>query len=306
MKEDSAQMNRKISVFIMTLVVLIATGCVPNKFQFEEEIGTSGSGRGKFLSATDMDINNKGELVIADNGNTRYQVITPEGTTKVVAGEQGREGYKIHGMGGLGVNHLTNDVWVCDQRGNKLVRFDSAGRPNLKVIAHMKYPLDVAIDRTGNAYVIMSKKPEIYKYAPDGTFIKKLGGTGKAALIFPTSIIIVEKEIFIADFGGKRIVKLDTNGGFIAEFKDKGEYEAMKGPSGLHVDDQGNIYVLDLGEVPVVVLDKEGKLISKIGDFGNETGHFIYPTGVIAKSADEIFVLDNSRNTILRFIKKPE
>ncbi|MDN5278352.1 MAG: hypothetical protein PWR01_2317 [Clostridiales bacterium] len=297
---------KKKLLLALVLATALTTGCVPNKFQFEEEIGSSGSGRGQFLSATDLDINKDGDLVICDNGNTRFQVVTPEGTVKLTAGEYGREGYKIHGMGGLGVNHLTNDIWVCDQRGNKMVRFDPTGTPNLKVTTKMKYPLDVAIDRSGSAYVIMSKKPEIYKYAPDGTFLTTLGGTGKAALIFPTSILIHDNNIYISDFGGKRIVKLDTKGNFLAEFKDKGEYEEMKGPSGLHIDNEGNIYVLDLGEVPVVLLSPEGKMISKIGDFGNEKGRFIYPTGVIAKSEEEIFVLDNSRNTILRFKKKPE
>ena len=84
------------------------------------------------------------------------------------------------------------------------------------------------------------------------------------------------------------------------------EYEEMKGPSGMHIDKDGNLYVLDLGEVPVVILSPTGKFISKIGDFGNQPGSFLYPTGVIAKSAEEIYVLDNSRNTILNFKKKPE
>lgn len=299
-------MLKKRALLALVLATTLISGCVPSKFQFEEEIGKTGSGRCEFLSASDMDITKEGNLVVCDNGNTRYQIITAEGTVKLVAGEQGREGYKINGMGGLGVNHLTGDVWVCDQRGNKIVRFDPSGVPNLKATQRMKYPLDVAIDRSGNAYVIMSKKPEIYIYDSEGKFVKTIGGTGKAALIFPTSILIHDSEIFISDFGGKRVVKLDLAGKFITEFKDKGEYEAMKGPSGMHIDNNGNLYILDLGEVPIVLLSPEGKMISKIGDFGNEKGRFIYPTGVIAKSSDEIFVLDNSRNTILRFKKKPE
>jgi DNA-binding beta-propeller fold protein YncE len=299
--------NKRLNLIVVALVFsTLVTGCVPSKFQFEEEIGSSGSGKGQFLSATDLDITKDGNIVVCDNGNTRYQVITPKGKVRLTAAEQGRVGYKITRMGGIGVNPLTNDVWVCDQRGNKVVRFDPTGRPNLKVTKHMRYPLDVAIDRIGNAYIIMSKKPEIYKYSPEGQFIEKLGGTGKAALIFPTSIIIKDSDVYITDFGGKRIVKMDLKGNFVKEFKSKGEYEAIKGPSGIHVDDDGNLYILDLGEVPVVVLSKEGELISKIGDFGNEEGRFVYPTGVIAKSSEEIFVLDNSRNTILRFIKKPE
>ena len=84
----------------------------------------------------------------------------------------------------------------------------------------------------------------------------------------------------------------------------KGEHEEMRGPSGLFIDDSGNLYVLDLGEIPVVVLSSTGEVISQIGAFGNHEGNFLYPTGVVAKSQNQVFVLDNSRNTILSFEKK--
>ncbi|NCB38871.1 MAG: hypothetical protein EOM80_08885 [Erysipelotrichia bacterium] len=298
--------NYRFFFFITILTLALATGCVPNKFQFEKEFGTSGARRGEFLSATDLDVTKNGNLVVADAGNTRFQIITKDGDTTVMGGESGREGYKLQGIIGIGVNHLTDDIWVCDQRGNKIVRFDSNGEPNLKVTSKMRYPMDVAIDRAGNAYVIMAKVPEIFKYDSNGNYIGTIGGSGKSALVFPTSILINSDHLYITDFGSKRVVKLTMEGNFVSEYKDKGEYEEMKGPSGMHVDKNGNLYILDLGEVPVVILSPDGKMISKIGEFGNQQGSFLYPTGVIALSPEEIYVLDNSRNTILNFIKKAE
>lgn len=125
-------------------------------------------------------------------------------------------------------------------------------------------------------------------------------------MLFPTSILLHKDHLFITDFGGRRIVKIKTDGTYVAEYKEKGEYESMKGPSAMHIDKDGNLYILDLGEVPVVILSPNGKVISKVGDFGNQAGQFLYPTGVIAKNAEEIYILDNSRNTILNFVKKPE
>ncbi len=299
-------MFNKKSALLMLISVVLATGCVPDKFQYDKEFGKSGSNRGEFLSATDLDMTKNGNLVLADAGNTRIQVMSTDGSSILAAGESGREGYKLQSVAGIGVNHLTDDIWVCDQRGNKVVRFDADGTPNLKVTSKMKYPMDIAIDRAGDAYVIMSKIPEIYKYDSNGNHLATIGGSGKAALVFPTSIMIHDNHLFISDFGGCRVVKLDMEGKFVAEFKEKGEYEVMKGPSGMHIDKDGNLYILDLGEVPVVILSSTGKFISKLGDFGNQPGSFLYPTGVIAKSPEEIYVLDNSRNTILNFKKKPE
>lgn len=299
-------MLKKRLLSIVLLLVALATGCVPVKFQFDKEFGESGSSKGQFLSATNLDLTKDGNLVVGDAGNNRFQIIRPDGSVKLIAGESGKKGYKLLGMGGIGTNYLTGDIWVCDRQGNKLVRFDATGCPNLKVTSHLKAPLDVAIDRKGFVYVIMAKNPQIHKYSPEGHFIGAIGGTGKTALIFPTSIIIKNEYIFISDFGGRRVLKLDMKGNLVKEYKEKGEYEEMKGPSSVYVDEEGNLFVLDLGEVPVVQLTPEGKLISKIGDFGDETGKFIYPVSIVAKSKDEIFILDNNRNKILRFKQKPE
>ena len=290
----------------LTLSLLVfATGCVPNSFKFEKEFGKSGSGTAEFLNPTDMDIDKNGNLVVADAGNTRFQVISTSGSVITTGGEFGVGKKKLQSISGIGIDKSTNAVWVCDQKGKKVNKYDvSDGSYMITISKNMKFPMDVAVDSQSNVYVIMSRNSEIYKYSDYGEFIEKIGGQGKAALVFPTSIVIHDDIIYITDFGGKRIVKLKLDGTFIEEIKNKGEYEPMKGPSGLHIDDLGNLYVLDLGEVPVVILSPDGKLISQVGTFGNHEGNFLYPTGVIAKTRDDVYVLDNTRNTVLNFVKK--
>lgn len=286
-------------------VLVFLTGCVPEHFMFDREIGKAGSARGEFLSASDLALTRNGNVVIADAGNNRIQIISPEdGSTILAAGEYGTTGFKIQGMAGLGVHPVTDDIWVCDQRGNKLVKFSPKGETLLRIAEHVKYPIDVAIDRKGTLYVLMSKEPKIYKFDQVGKFLGTIGGTGKTALIFGTSIQLYEEDLYIADYGGKRVVKLSTTGEFIEEFTQKGEYEEMRGPSSIFVDSARNMYLLDLGEVPVVMLSGAGELISKVGTFGSENGQFLYPRGIVARSDSEILVLDNSRNVILSFKKK--
>lgn len=300
-------LNKKQAWLSLTLILLaFSTGCVPNNFAYNKEYGKSGSGTGEFLSATDMDKDSDGNLVVADAGNTRFQVITTSGNVIKQGGEFGTDRLKLQSISGIGVDQTLGFIWVCDQKGNKLVRFDSDGRPDIKVTKNMKFPMDVTVDNDSNLYVIMTRNPDIYKYDSEGNFIDKIGGKGKGALVFPTSITIHKDVLYVTDFGGKRIAKFDLDGNYIEEIKNKGEYEEMQGPSGLTLDEDGNLYVLDLGEVPVVVLTPDGKLISQIGSFGNQEGSFLYPTGVIAKSKDDVFVLDNSRNAIINFKKKSQ
>lgn len=298
--------NKKIALSLLIIILFTTVGCVPEKFQFEKEVGKAGTGEGEFLNATDLELSLDGNLVISDAGNTRFKVISPDGRFLFDAGNRGHENYKLATISGIGINPLTGDIWACDLRSSKIVRFSPDGQPNLRVTKKLRFPIDVALDRRGFAYVIMSRNPQINKYGSNGEFIDAIGGSGKAAFIFPTSITFHQDHLFVTDFGGRRIVKLDTQGNFVKEYTQKGEFEELKGPSAMHLDSEGNMYVLDLGEVPVVLLNKEGELISKIGNFGNEPGRFLYPIGVVAKSEDEIFILDNSRNTILQFKRKPE
>lgn len=292
----------KTILFISIVSLTFLTGCVPDKYQFSSEFGKPGSGRGEFLSPTDMDINSDGDLVISDSGNNRIQIVSSKnGSHKISFGEYGTTGFKLSGTAGCGVNPLTGEVWVCDLRGNKLVKFSKTGVPLLKVVDKMRSPTDITVDRQGNIYVLMSKQVDILKFDGFGRFIGNIGGTGKTALVFPTSITFRDDSLYISDYGGKRILKMSLKGEFIREFAKKGDYEELKGPSNLFVDSKGNILVLDLGEVPIAILSPEGLLLSKIGAFGNEQGQFLYPRGIVAKSTGEILVLDNSRNCVLTF-----
>lgn len=291
--------------FQLLVLLIFCVGCVPNNFKFKKELGQSGSGEAEFLSPTDLDLDEKGNLIVADAGNTRFQIISTDGKVIGKGGEYGVNKLKLQSISGIGVDKKDNVVWVCDEKGGKVVKFDMDGTPLMKITKHMKAPMDVVADSDNNIYVIMARHPHIYKYSDEGKFLKKLCKAGeKSALVFPTSIHIFEDIIYVTDFGGKRIVKLDLDGNFISEITNKGEYEEMKGPSGLYIDDVGNLYVLDLGEVPVVILSRDGKLISRVGTFGNHEGNFLYPTGVVALSKKDVYVLDNSRNTILNFTKK--
>jgi len=304
---NSLDMKNTSLVGLIVVLLFFSSGCVPDKYKFTGEFGKPGSGKGEFLSGTDMAINKDGDLIICDAGNSRFQIVSSDdGSPKLVAGEHGTTGYKVQGISGIGVNPLTSDIWLCDLRGNKLVKFDKRGNPIAKAVDKMKYPLDCAVDRMGNVYVIMSKQPALYKYDAQGAFMETIGGTAKAALIYATSIVIYEDYIYVADFGGKKVIKLSLKGEFIREFDKKGvgKYdEEMKGPSSIFVDNSGNLLILDLGDIPILILSPDGEIISRIGTYGNEKGQFLYPRGIVEKPSGEIIVLDNSRNVALTFKK---
>lgn len=294
---------RKILVPVVLCILSFLVGCVPDKFKFESEFGKVGSKPGEFSNAVDMEMTPEEDLIVSDAGNNRFQVITSDGAYKFSGAEYGTTGFKVQSIGGCGVNVLTGEILLCDVKGNKIVKYSKTGQALSKITDKVRGPLDAAFDKSGNIYVIMAKQANISIYNSAGKFLKTIGGTGNTALQFPISIKIRDENVFIADSSARRVVKMKTSGEFVEQYTSKGDVEPMKGPTSVHVDSSGDVYILDVGDVPVVMLGPDGKLISKIGGFGDEPGKFMYPKSIVAKENGEVLILDNNRNLVIKYKK---
>ncbi len=295
-------MRRYIFLFLLQLVLL--TGCgVPDRFKFEGEFGKRGTKPGEFSNPLDIDITPDDDIVVADAGNHRLQVLSPDGTFKMTVGEYGTTGFKIQGIAGCGVSKSSGEILLCDIKGNKIVKYDKTGTPKQKIVDKMKPPLDAAFDKFGNVFVVMAGQAALSKYDPVGKFLGNIGGSGKAAFALPSAVYIRNEKIYVADSGARRVVKMTLTGEFEDQFSSKGEFEEMKSPSGIYVDNLDNIFIIDGGEVPLVQLLPDGKFFSKIGGFGDSPGNFMYPKGIVVRENGEILVLDNNRSLVVKYKK---
>lgn len=255
------------------------------------------------MNPVDMDITPEDYLLVSDAGNNRFQILDQDGGVKLVGGEFGTKNFQIQSIAGCGVHRISGDIAICDLKGNKIVRYDKSGRPKQKVTQSVRGPLDVAFDKLGNLYVIMARKPAVYKYDQIGNLVATIGGAGQSAFLFPISLRIKDDFIFVADSAAKRVVKLKMNGDFVTQYDKKGEFEPMKGPSSVFIDNIGYVFALDVGDVPLALLDPEGKLFSKIGGFGEGPGQFMYPRSLVALENGDVFVLDSNKNVIIKYKK---
>lgn len=71
-------------------------------------------------------------------------------------------------------------------------------------------------------------------------------------------------------------------------------------PQFLAVDDDGNIYVSDLGNKRIQKFSSDGQHVAEWGKSGKLSGEFHYPSGV-AVSDDSVFVADRELNRIQKF-----
>ena len=109
-------------------------------------------------------------------------------------------------------------------------------------------------------------------------------------------------EIFIADYGNDRIVKLDSTHNFISEVGGFGASSyALNGPVSLALDNVSNLYVIDSGNRRVLRFDRNFNFISEEKTcIKNEEIDFINPTSIDVAPRGEIFISDEGQGACFK------
>ena len=172
----------------------------------------------------------------------------------------------------------------------------------------------VAVDSLGNAYVTDYDNDRVVKYDFAGQDAGDWGSSGRCGgaseppcsdeqfnVVFagPTGIAVnASNEIFVADSGNNRILKLSNEVGFLAQWGGS----ALDHPQGLAIDAAGSLYVADAGHDRVLKFDEDGAFLTSIGASGPD--RVVAPTWV-AVSADgkTVYVAGEAADTIAIFAR---
>ncbi len=277
-----------------------------------------------------------GNLYVADPGNNRVRKITPEGIISTFAGN-GFSGYS--GDGGLATNAMLNDpnsvtvdnqgnVFIADSGNGVIRKVDASG-----VISTFAKPspygygttvIGLATDKSGNLYSTDGLSL-VYKTDPSGKSTVFAGsgfnatdGDGipatQAQLNFPTGLAVDQNgNVYIDEWLGERVRKVDTNG-IITTVAGTG-VQGFSGDGGpatnarlslpldVAVDQQGNLYIADLENDRIRMVDTSGIIhtIAGTGVFGFNGNHLpatdtnITPTGITVKPNGTVFFTDEDR-----------
>ena len=198
--------------------------------------GNSGSNDGpaseaRFSHPFGVAVDGSGCIYVADMSNDTIRKITPDGMVTTVAGCAGIRGKK-------------------DGPGN---------------LARFSLPVGVAVDGSANVYVADMNNETIRKIAPDGMVTTLAGspgdhgnadGIGTAARFFAPYGVAVDARgnIYVADSLNGTIRKITPDGmvttlagsaGVIGSSDGAGSSARFRGPMGVAVDGNGNLYVAD-------------------------------------------------------------
>ena len=305
--------------------------------------GTGSAAR--LASALGLAIDGAGNLYVGDAGNNVVRRVSPSGAVTTFAGS-GTAG-SADGTGGFASFNAPYGL-AFDPAGNLLVA--DAGNHRIRKIspsravttfagsgsigkvdgtgwtASFDYPVGIAVDPSGTAYVADADNHLIRKISPAGA-VTTFAGTGvqgyqdgpgaSAKFYLPTSLVIdAGGNLIVSDYGNNRIRKISP-AGVVSTFAGSGNYGGTNGtgtaasfgyPQGLALDTAGNIFVADLGMNQVRRITPAGVVSTFAGsgmvgsaDGPAATASFNMPWAIAVDGAGNVFVGDN-RNSAVRKI----
>lgn len=241
-----------------------------------------------FSSPFDLVSDVTGNIYIADPGYDLIRKITPTGNVTTFAGS-----------GNSGSTDATG------------------------IAASFNDPRGIAIDNFGNIYVADSNNHIIRKITPAGVVTTFAGsgnlgsadGLGTAASFRNPYGLVVDSSnnIYVADTRNNKIRKITPLGivttlagsGNLGSTDATGTAASFVNPSGITIDDSGNLYIADTGNHKIRKITPAGMVttIAGSGTIGNTdatstAASFNYPDGIAIDSNGNIYIADSGNHKI--------
>jgi DNA-binding beta-propeller fold protein YncE len=209
------------------------------------------------------------------------------------------------------------NVLVADTNNGRIERFSADGSfigsfGNIgEGDGEFKEPVAVVVDRRGNIYIADFINRRLQKLKSDGTFIAQWRGPDQN--FAPRDLAIGDDGfVYVADEGGARIVKFDSNGKVAGVFGAKGTSDGQFDQlTSVAVDNKNHrLLVADPRNRRIVVFDTDGKFIANwfVDEWRViENAWYLHDLIVDAKAdriyatstqTDEVVVLDLAGNKI--------
>jgi sugar lactone lactonase YvrE len=267
-------------------------------------------------------------VYVADTFNNAVRKIAPSGAVTIfspLSAQFSQPTGLAFGNGTLFVADTGNGTIRAITNGAVL---NIAGSPSMGAAngpglsARFAVPQSVAVNGNGNAYVADSANSTIRKITPDGTVTNLaglpgvLGSTDGANALFanPAGVAVdANGAVYVADTGNSTIRKITSGNtttlagiaGTPGNLDGIGTAAQFNHPTGVAVDQSGNVYVADSGNNTIrkITSGSVTTLAGSIWNFGSSDGTgtnalFHQPEGVAVDSSGNVYVADTLNNTV--------
>ena len=262
---------------------------------FKPVFSFGGSAPGMVSGPSGIAVNDKDEIVLADNGNHRIQTFLGDGTHLRSFGRQGN----LHGQFNYpnGITFCNDNIIVSDSGNHRIQVFDDQGHylhqfgEQGKLNHQLDRPRGLSIDSDGNIIVADSNNKAIKIFTLDGQFLRRIDEEG--SFIDLVDCIQHDNYFIVSDSGDHCIKVFDKQGKFLYKFGMKGAGDGeFKSPRCLSVDKAGHLLVCDSWNHRVQVFKITGEFITKFGAPGGAKGKLCIPTSTAILSNGKIIVAE--------------
>ena len=221
---------------------------------------------------------------------------------------------------------------ACSSQSVQVVSFAGTGSPSFAdgqgTSASFKYPAGLAFDAAGNLYVADSNNHRIRKVTSGGGYVTTLAGSGapafadgqgtNAKFFSPFSVAVDGNgNVYVADIDNVRIRKI-TSAGLVSTLAGSGVRTFADGfgtgasfnnPSGVAVDQSGNVYVADSDNHRIRKITRVGVVTTWAGsgtpalvNGAGTSACFYNPYGIFVDVNGSVYVGDSSNHKIRKII----
>jgi sugar lactone lactonase YvrE len=231
-----------------------------------------------------------GKIVVFDSGGRLKRVLEVEGSSQLLLG--------------IAFHPRSNDLLVIDFGAGRVLKVNANnGKSTLFTEVGAGSGLNaLAFDHAGNVYVSDSAQGIVWRTGPNGgaasawvnDALLRTSGTppfGANGMDFNRQ----ESALFVANTGDDRIIRIPVNGG--APGAAEVFVNSVNGADGLIVDEHDNLWICANQADEIVVVDKTGRAVAKLGDFnglsrGQPLG-LLFPAS-LARAGDWVYVTNLS------------
>ena len=228
--------------------------------------GETGTGNGRFKFPLGIGIDDADRLYVADSGNHRVQLFSPDGTyLSQFSTEAGTAQIKPSDPTDVVVNTALQRCYVVDNDNHRVVIYDLTEKKITAVAGTMgmekkefRFPFMIDSDRDGNLYIVEVINTRVKVLDPDGNYLKNIGGWGveKGEFYRPKGVAVdAQKRVFVSDSYLGVIQVFDNDGKVLCVLKDEqGSVMKFITPMGIFIDKQMRLYVVEMRANRVQVL----------------------------------------------------
>ncbi len=203
-----------------------------------------------------------------------------------------------------GVVLYDGKIYVCDTNRTVFV-FDLEKHTygpleDAKGPGKLVQPLNISVDKEGNKYVSDPVRGQVVVFDRNDKYVKAFGSPGDWK---PVDAIVLDDRLYVADMKNGSVEVLDkVSGEKLKRIGRSGQpAENLYMPTNLAFDQNGILYVSDIGKFAIIKYDRDGHFRESIGKLGTNPGSFARPKGIATDRENRLYVVDAAFDNVQVF-----